>query len=247
MNSHTIALFHGFGVNAQSFDLLKAELMKKWCEAKGHVYVAHEFAGHGAKHEDDIGARPIDMAIEAAVQNFRQCRNMTIVGHSMGGMIGLRVGAILEGMNPGTVKRFVSIEGTMHESDLGAVARGFRDAADVSALANIKQGLMRDCAASEHVGMRNWGQALKRVKLDTLQAYAGPLIKLAESGVLIDEFRALQDSGVACDYIASTGKTGHSAFEAIGMRDEQLIHDAGHFVHEDQPEAVATRILGMPQ
>jgi len=241
----TIVFLHGFGSNSQSFDALREQLQEHWGDAKGVEFYAPNFAGFGERADEDLYGSPMDVAIEDVMRNLKQREHVSIIAHSMGGIVALPVAAMLAEHYPDKLKKVALIEGNLVAEDCGDIARGFRDTEDFSALITAKNKLISIASGSENVGLRNWSDSLKRTKPETLKAYAGPLIARSESGVLLETFKSLADSGVDIRYIHGDGKLGHAATDALDGYNVVYIADAGHFAHEDQPEAVAKTILGM--
>lgn len=113
-----IVLLHGLGLSAYSWRKVIPDL------AQAHRVVAVDLKGHGISDKPDDGRYgPVDhaRAISSLVKHL-DLSGVTLVGHSLGGLVAVIAALELERSRPGTVSRLVLVDAPLLPHPLPAAA-----------------------------------------------------------------------------------------------------------------------------
>jgi len=219
-----IFFIHGLGCAKEHFD-------DAWSFDRLNEYsiVALDLPGFGDSpgHEDfsynllehaEVCKKVID-----SMPGFR----VHIVGHSMGGAVGL----LLSDMIRERLESFVNVEGNLI-SQAGDISR--RNASLTFEEFQKKQlpGMIFVTAVSHEPGMKLWSGCIRKSDKKGLYLSSQSLARWSESGILLEKFR-----GLACKKIYLYGEA-NSFMKVLRMLDgipAVCISKSGHFPMNDNP------------
>ena len=251
-------MLHGWMDVSASFQFLVDSLRSDW------RVIAPDWRGFGLSEWTKEGRYwfPDYFAdLDALLEHFQPGEPATLIGHSMGG----NVAGMYAGIRPGRVARLVSLEGfglsgpspdkaperyARWLDELRGESPGFRDYESYEALADRLCGNNPRLSRERALFLaRHWGSA----KPDARVALASdPAHKLVNPVLYrVEEAEACWKKVVAPVLWVSGSDTKIPATLKLSSADiaarkgcfrhltEQVIADAGHMVHHDQPERLA--------
>jgi len=202
-------------------------------ELQGHSLLAFDFPGCGGSPYPDEATLGMDDLVE--ITNIVVARldldDFIIIGHSMGGLVGL----LYAEKYVERVKGFVDVEGNLASEDCffsrKIASRGL-DGFTREALDRLQQGL----AASSSRGLREYAKALSSASEKALVAYATSLVDYSDNGNLIPRFVKL---GIPKAFVYGSENGGLSYIPRLrdGGCEVVEIPDSGHLPFYDNPEA----------
>lgn len=230
----TIVFLHGLGCGKE--DCLP------WIQRDPMIafrVLAFDFPGCGGSRY--TGHTPLQMDdLVALTQQFVAAvglREVVIVGHSMGGLIGL----LLCECRPDAIRAFINIEGNLTPEDCTFSRRAVsHDFADFQAdlFAQIKQ----DLASASGVGFARYRAALESgVSARAFYDYALETVAHSNNKNLLDRFLALRIPmlfihGSENDHLTYLPRLCNSACDVV------RIANANHFSFHDNPDAFAAAV-----
>jgi len=230
--------FHGLGCSKKYFDCLASSLI-----VSGHQFAARDFKGFGERANEAPSDNPFEDAVEEALGYTRGSGKISIIAHSMGAVIALKLAEQI----PDRIHQMVIIEGNLTPHDGGAVSKRINIAAGqeggvepTETVAAIKADLLESLPNSEHAGLRYWAEDLQNVDPKTLEIYGTKLVEVSRSGEMMKIFQGLQCQRL---YIHGDGYVGHKTLDEMGSIPTMHIEGASHFPLIEQPNMCALEIL----
>lgn len=150
-----------------------------------------------------------------------------IVGHSMGGAVGLLLSDIIRYK----LVSFINVEGNLVSHD-SAVSRSIKKITFEQFIKYQLPGMIASCAYSDEPGRRLWANLIQRADRHGLYLSSRSLTEWSDSGLLLEKFRKLD-----CKKIYIYGES-NSFLTATGMLDDipsTSISKSGHFPMNDNP------------
>lgn len=229
---------HGLGCTKESFDTAFDAI-----ELSDFTICTFDFPGHGDSQSLPPGAYTIDAYADAAlgvVGHLGTTRPLVLVGHSMGGAVGLV--ATQSGLD---VSSFISVEGNLVADDCGLVSRGFADQPLKVFVEHGLPDLVRRLASSPRCDLRTWAHWYSFADPVAVHQIASSLVGWSDSGKLLELFKALRSSA----YVY--GKDNRDLSYVLSCLDGlpvRPIDQSGHFPMIDNPwalwQSVSTLIRG---
>jgi pimeloyl-ACP methyl ester carboxylesterase len=139
---------------------------------------------------------------------------------------------------PDQISALISIEGNLIAEDCGLISRTIATAQE-NDLLKLKHNLVETGQKSKDRGWKMWGDDVSQVAPQTLQDYAASLVKLSDSGELLQAF-ALFNGPKA--YIYGDGYIGHPLIEKLGSIPSYHVKGADHFAMQNEPDVCARLI-----
>jgi len=233
MSALTFIGLHGLGASKESFGRLREAGL-------GGRFVARDFAGFGERCGEAVLDTPLDAAAREIAREIRRegYERVVLLGHSMGGAVGLLVAELV----PERVAGVVSIEGNLIAEDCGMLSRKLASAPDVAACDALKQEMVARTREAADPGLRAWSAEMARVSAAALLSYSRHLVELSDSGVLLERFRG---GAFRTLYLHGDGYVGHVLLGRLPPVPVVYVPGASHNVMVDAPEACAAAIAGV--
>jgi pimeloyl-ACP methyl ester carboxylesterase len=182
-------------------------------ESPGHENFSYDLSGHA-----EICKRILDQLPDMRLH---------IVGHSMGGAVGL----LLSEMVRDRLESFVNVEGNLI-SQAGDVSRRNASATFEEFQRTHLPGMILATALSDEPGMKLWSACIKKSDKKGLYLSSRSLAEWSMSGILLEKFREL-----ACRKIYVYGEA-NSYMKVLRVLDgipKVCISKSGHFPMNDNP------------
>lgn len=214
---------HGFGCAKESFDSgygVAALADLSIC--------ALDLPGHGASGSLPESGDVIEAyaRVVAVVVRRLAPRRLFLLGHSMGGAVGLVAARALP------VDRFVSVEGNLVAADCGLVTRQTAAQSRAEFVTTGYDRFLAGLAASDRPDLRHWADWYKQAEPATLHRLAGSLLAWSGSGELLAGLVRL--SGTSYVHGADSD-LGH-LLPHLGPVPAYPVAGAGHFPMLDNPD-----------
>jgi len=221
-----VLFLHGLGCDHSSF-------AGAWAEEglEGYSLLAPDLPGHGDSGAmKDFTYRLQDHA-EIIHRLLEQLpfERLHIVGHSMGGAIGL----MLAGHGDLPLASFISVEGNLLEHDCGMLSRRAAETPEELFVSDKFARLLEKASQSKAADTYDWAKMAERTDAHAFHRSAMSLVEWSDSGRLYEMFAALNVPKVYIygEHSANTDVIAH--LEGIHKIE---IGDAGHFLTTDQSE-----------
>jgi pimeloyl-ACP methyl ester carboxylesterase len=156
-----------------------------------------------------------------------------LVGHSMGGAVGLIAARDLP-----SVGSFISIEGNLLGRDCGLASRAIARQPAADFVAGGFDGVLSTLAVPGRPDLSAWRGWLESCDREAVHAAARSLVDRTDGGTLVDLFRSLP--GRSYVYGADSD-IGHLSGVLAGERTHR-VEDSGHFPMVDNPDRLYTVI-----
>ncbi len=229
-----LVFVHGLGCSGASFgDVWRFETFARFS------VLTFDLPGFGnSSKPENFSYRLEDHAgvICALLGHFRP-EKIHIVGHSMGGAIGLLVAQMM----PYDLKTFVSVEGNLVGTDCDMSRRAARISYS-RFRASLLESLISSARASAQPGMRLWAEWSAQALPFAFTRSAASLVEWSASGSLLAAFR-----GLPCRkaYIHGSKNSGMTVMRRLGDIERIAIPGSGHFPMNDNPEAFYRALAGV--
>lgn len=150
-----------------------------------------------------------------------------IVGHSMGGAIGL----ILAELIPQTVQSFINVEGNLMNFDC-EMSRRKASVPFIDFVARELPGLQVVTELSDEPGTRLWSKNIRRADKKGFYCSSRSLVSWSDSGVLLDKFKKLNCNKV---YVYGENNSFLRILTSLDGIQKTCISKSGHFPMNDNP------------
>jgi len=221
-----VLFLHGLGCDHSSF-------AGAWAEEglAGYSLLAPDLPGHGDSGiMKDLAYRLQDHA-EIIHRLLEQLpfERLHIVGHSMGGAVGL----MLAGHGDLPLASFINVEGNLLEHDCGMLSRRAAGTPEELFVSDKFARLLEKASQSEAADTYDWAKMAVRTDAHAFHRSAVSLVEWSDSGRLYEMFAALDVPKVYIygEHSANTDVIAH--LEGVHKIE---IGDAGHFLTTDQSE-----------
>lgn len=233
-----LLLLHGLGCTKESFkDIWNRK------EFDDYSILAIDILGFGdSAKPQDFSYLLEDQAtlIKSLLDLLVSHDNILVVGHSMGGSIGL----LLTEMLGNKVEAFINLEGNLVSEDCGLLSRKTTSVSLNEFKNHVFDELREKFKTSPHKASQIW--AAWSEKADPLAFYrsAASLVQWSDSGILLEKFLKLPAKKyyLSGDREKQTLRKG-KMFERLKHIPLIEIPNSGHFMMNDNPEDFY-RILG---
>jgi len=167
---------------------------------------------------------------------------VSIIGHSMGGSIGLLLAKMIEPK----VNNFINLEVNLTSEDCGLLSRKtISTSYEVFRISTFRE-IKAAFAQSDNKASKLW--ATWAEKADSLAFYksAQSLVHWSDKGLLLEKFLqlAVPKYYIYGDKNADT-VTKHKLFEKLSTVSHIAINNAGHFVMNDNPTVFYDTLYGL--
>ncbi len=229
-----LLFIHGLGCSSASFDdVWRFEGFERFS------VLTFDLPGFGnSSRPENFSCRLEDHAgvVCALLRRFNPGK-LHIVGHSMGGAIGLLVAQMI----PYDLEAFVNVEGNLIGPDCDVSRRAAR-----ISYSRFRASLLRDLAttarASRQPGMRLWAEWSAQASPSAFTKSAVSLVQWSASGSLLTAFRRLPCRKA---YIHGSKNSGMEVLRRLGGIERIAIPGSGHFPMNDNPEAFYRALAGV--
>jgi pimeloyl-ACP methyl ester carboxylesterase len=224
-NDHLVIFLHGFGCTKESFNSgFKARGLRDFS------LCSFDFPGHGASSRTDVALYSLQSYADITNQVVDRLSpsRVSIVGHSMGGAVGL-----LAAQSCRSLAAFVNVEGNLVEQDCDIVSRG---TANQSLDAFRQRGygeFLQNLRSSKRADLHTWARWYAQADPAALHEMACSLVEWSDSGKLLDLLKSLKTKS----YVY--GARDPKPYLVPQLTDVPTfpIADSGHFVMRDNPAA----------
>jgi pimeloyl-ACP methyl ester carboxylesterase len=217
-----LVCIHGFGCAKESFDSGYA------AAALADLSIcAVDLPGHGASG----GLPEVDDVIEAyaqvvaAVAEQLAPRRLFLLGHSMGGAVGLVATHAVP------VDRFISVEGNLVAADCGLVTQQTATQSRDEFVTTGYARFLTELAASDRPDLRQWAGWYKQAEPAALHRLATSLLAWSRSGELLARLRQLPGAS----YVYGVNSDLRHLLPHLGPTPAYPVSGAGHFPMVDNP------------
>ena len=194
---------------------------------------AFDFPGSGNSSYHDHLALEIDdlVVITAKVLASFDFMNVTLIGHSMGGLTALRFAE----KYPGKVKRFINVEGNITPEDCGVFSRRTAQLTWGESVQDFMKTLQAEFGSLPYLGARLFADKfLHSVTPRAFYDYCVSIVKLSDSRTLMPAFSSLSiprlfmhgDANNHLPYLSQLGNYGIEVVE---------VPFSHHWPHHDNP------------
>ncbi|PRY29718.1 alpha/beta fold hydrolase [Umezawaea tangerina] len=229
-----VVLLHGLSCTKDSFAAVVD------APALAHLTTcAIDLPGHGRTAPLPSGAHTLENyadLVGRVVARLAPTR-LHLVGHSMGGAVGL---IAAQGMRD--LVTFTGVEGNLVGDDAGLVSRQIADL-ELDDFADNEFGRFIDSLrAAPEADLRAWGEWTATCAPAAVHESARSLVEWSDSGKLLGWYRAM--TGTSFLYGAQGDRLGH----LLPLLDESstfAIPDAGHFPMVDNPHALYSALAAV--
>lgn len=234
----TVVYLHGLGCSKSDFRDAFSQP-----ELDAYTLLAFDFPGCGHSPYPEDAALGIDDLVEIThlVLAALKIKELVLIGHSMGGLVGLlfaeRYRAVVEG--------FINVEGNLASEDCffsRAVAQS-----DYPQFATTSfPALKRRLAHESQVGLRYYGQNLERASARAYFELAPSLVEYSDHGNLVQRFMALSIPKL---FVYGSANRRLSYLPRLQESDCAVaeIPRSGHFPFHDNPTAFYRAIAAFVQ
>jgi pimeloyl-ACP methyl ester carboxylesterase len=150
-----------------------------------------------------------------------------IVGHSMGGAVGL----LMSQMGP-KIESFISIEGNLVAADCGLVSRNIARQSPADFVHRGYDDLLRTLATPGRRDLAEWKSWLSDCDPASVHASALSLVELSDTGTLANRFRSIHVKS----YVHGSDSDVSHLDDLLEGVTAHTIREAGHFPMVDKPE-----------
>lgn len=229
----SLLLIHGLGSSARVFDAMRAQP-----SLQAFPSFAPDLPGFGAHHGDPVLTHPFETA-SSYLDNYVNdiAGDLVIVGHSMGGALGLKLAAAI----PTRVKAYVSIEGNLIPEDCGLLSRNLAKATIPEEQAAMKAQLIA-FAKTLTKSWQDWAEDLTPVDAQSFRNYAHDLVEGTDRGEWMRLFEALLCPKL---YIHGDLYKDHKLLSVLPKDIVRHAPESGHFTMQDQPKICADFIAAL--
>jgi pimeloyl-ACP methyl ester carboxylesterase len=221
----TLVCLHGLGTSSATFDDLKQSAALAGCE-----FITPDCAGHVRAVNEAYQGDPLVFTagkISAMIEKLG--KSVTLVGHSMGGVLAMLVAEKI----PARIAGVISIEGNLISEDCGLISRRIADAADLESVIKLRKEVIATALQFKNAGWEAWTKDIAQVAPGVLKDYASSLVKLSDSGHLLKIFTSLDKPKA---YIYGDDYIGHPVIKRLGAVPSHHAPGTGHFIMQDAPE-----------
>lgn len=235
-----LIFLHGLGCAKQSFDgAFTAEGLRDFS------LCSFDFPGHGDSerwHGQDYTMEAYAEVSRLVVDQARAWTRTTsgqviIVGHSMGGAVGLIAAAEMS-----TVGHFVSVEGNLVAEDCGLVSRGTADQTAGEFTSTGYEAFCRDLRASTRRDLRSWESWYANADPRAVHQCARSLVEWCDSGKLLELFQGMSQPTA---YVHGDEEDKSHLVSRLRNCRVRRITGAGHFPMIDEPARFYTTLAGL--
>jgi pimeloyl-ACP methyl ester carboxylesterase len=222
-----IVLLHGLGCTKNSFTDIAA-----LPEFADFTTCAFDLPGHGLSPAAPGDAHSLQTYADITnlvVERLSPTR-LFLVGHSMGGAIGLIATQEMTGLDG-----FVSIEGNLVGEDCGLVSRQTANLPREEFVRHGYSSFLRRIRSSQDDDLQQWAKWYATCAPSAIHDSSRSLVEWSDSGKLLDLFRSLGSSSYV--YGDHGDRFGH-LLPLLPPRDTFVIPDSDHFPMVDNPTAL---------
>ena len=224
----TVLFLHGLGCSKDDF---REALHRPELEA--YTLLAMDFPGCGHSPYPEDAALGIDDLVEITqlVLATLKITKTVLVGHSMGGLVGLlfaeRYNAVVEG--------FINVEGNLAPESCIFSRAVTRSDFQQFATTNFP-ALKRRLAQEPQIGLRTYAKSLELASARAYFDFAPSLVEYSDHGNLVQRFTALSIQKL---YIYGSANQQLSYLPRLKASDCEVIEipQSGHFPFHDNPPA----------
>lgn len=226
--STTLLFLHGLGCSKNDFlEATKREILRT------HTLVVFDFPGHGeSSYPADISLSIDDLVeITARVVNRLDLDNLVLIGHSMGGLIGLLYAEKYEK----NVGGFIDVEGNLSSEDC-FFSRQITEVDFETFCRNTLPDFVQRLKQAENIGSRRYIGTLEKYKpFKAMYDYSHSLVKYSDDGALIERFASLNIPKLFVYGSDNRGLTYIPLLRHLGCKIRE-ISGSGHSPHYDNPD-----------
>lgn len=236
--AETLLYLHGLGSSKEDF--LGAWQVPEWAN---FTLAAFDAPGCGAtggyRHGVPLGVDDIVSAAEAFVTHL-ELSDLTVIGHSMGGLVGL----LFVERNPGLVRRFVNIEGNLGPEDCAIYSRRVFRQQFLGRARKFMDDLEEEMRQSGIAGFTCAADQLrKNVQCPAFFDYCRSIVDYSDHRPLRAEFLDLQLPKL---YVHGSENVGLSHIPLLHEHGVQVcsVPEANHFPLYSNPDSVYAALVG---
>ncbi|RJQ75767.1 alpha/beta fold hydrolase [Pseudonocardiaceae bacterium YIM PH 21723] len=230
---HLILLVHGLGCSKQSFsDAFASD------ELIGYSLCSIDLPGFG--DSDCLPAHCYSLEtytdVVGHVLEKLDFAHVSIVGHSMGGALGLLASQELQ-----AVDHFISIEGNLVSEDSGLVSRNIAAQSPGEFVESGYAELLRKLEDSTDSASHLWASWIRQADPYALHGSARSLVEWSDSGKLLDWMNARPRAS----YFYGTSSAPNYLLPRLQVGNVVEVPDSGHFAMVDNPTFTYRALAGI--
>lgn len=230
---HLVLFLHGLGCTRASFqDALTFQGLNAF------AIMTCDFIGYGGSSKPANFSYTLEGQATIISNILEQIKpeRISVVGHSMGGAIGLLVAKKLSNL-----VSFISIEGNLVAQDCGLVSRGIANQTLDEFVNNGYQVFLKSLQTSKRPDFIKWAEWYAQSSPEALYHSAKSLVGWSDSGELLTIFNSLAKKA----YIYGDEDSKDYLLPQLKETQKIMINDAGHFAMVDNPSKLYTNIVSI--
>lgn len=218
-----IVFLHGLGCSQESFsDAFQSPAISS-CSV-----CTFDFPGHGASRGLAYGFHTIEFYTEVTrqVMDYLASDRVHLVGHSMGGAVGVLVASSDE-----RVSHLVNVDGNLTGEDCGLLSRSIASQDNAGFAETGFNKLINELRNSPEPGLRAWAEWCQHADPRALHQAAQSLVSWSDGGELLSAFNLLSHSS----YLHGSQDDKTRTIASLTKSTVRVVSEAGHFMMVDNP------------
>jgi len=231
-NDNLLFCIHGLGCTKESFNnLFESNLLKRYS------ILALDLIGYGKSSRGEAFSFSIEDQAEVCSLVLEQFEFKTIhiLGHSMGGAIGL----FLYDIVPEKISSFINIEGNLVREDCSILSRRTIAVSEKEFVESFFQAIRKQFIYSKEKSFNLWAGWSEHADPAGFYKSSESLVALSDNGELLKKFKNMQIPKI---YIFGENNKDMRLLGLIPEIPKAMIPSAGHFIFNDNPDKFA-RVL----
>jgi|SRR5215469_4672912 len=220
-----LIFLHGIGCTKESFDYAFQSR-----ELKDYTICTFDFPGHGQSNnlpETDYSLQLYADITDLVIQRLF-CDQFCIVGHSMGGAVG-----IIAAQGRSDIKCFVNADGNLIAQDCGLASREIADQGLAEFISDGYDQFVATLRTSSRNDLNCWGEWCAKADPHALHQASASLVEWSDSGKLLELFNALPCKA----YLYGDQDDKQYVLNHVSNVMISTVPDSGHFMMMDNPSS----------
>ncbi|MDD3626419.1 MAG: alpha/beta hydrolase [bacterium] len=225
-NEHLLFCIHGLGCGKDSFsEIFKSNLLKEYS------VLAIDSIGYGKSSRGESFSFKMEDQAEICrlVLDKYEHSKIHILGHSMGGAIGL----LLYDLIPEKISSFVNIEGNLVREDCSILSRRTIAVSEKEFIESFFQAIRKQFILSKDPSFKLWAEWSASADPRGFYKSSESLVYWSDNGELLKKFKNIQIPKI---YFYGEKNKEMLLLNLIPEIKKVMIDRAGHFIFNDNPD-----------
>jgi len=219
-----VVFLHGLGCVKECFDAASSSVL-----ANRFSILTFDFVGFGnSSHPDNFGYTLGDhAAIAKLVIDYSSHKSIVVVGHSMGGAVGILLSRLMN------IKYFINVEGNLVDSDAGVASRSISEQSEEQFIAKGFDNFIANLKYTNRHDYKMWAKWSEKSSKYAYYKSAKSLVNWSDSGRLLEYFKELQRKS----YIYGEKSIPLPVLSQLRDVKTYKISSSAHFMMLEQPDS----------